>query len=204
MFCGKCGKEINESIKFCPYCGNGINSVEPASQENSAQQEAVIQETPIVQEQQNTAYTPDYAPVYNTTPPAPAKSKAPLIIGIIAGGVTTLIVLIVIIASIIGNAQKNELKRQLLRDWSRVESTGSTYYYLRLDFDGDEVDYSFDGTYVDEELASYDYEVISKNKIYIEDLDKTITVEFNDEKSMMTFTPSLTDGEPSENWFNFE
>lgn len=25
MFCSKCGKEISEEWKACPYCGNEIN-----------------------------------------------------------------------------------------------------------------------------------------------------------------------------------
>ena len=26
MFCGNCGKEINEKTKFCPYCGQAVQS----------------------------------------------------------------------------------------------------------------------------------------------------------------------------------
>lgn len=26
MFCGNCGKEMPDSIKFCPYCGTKLNN----------------------------------------------------------------------------------------------------------------------------------------------------------------------------------
>ena len=47
MFCAKCGKEISEETKFCPYCGaevkknaevNEENDASPAAQENGTNQ----------------------------------------------------------------------------------------------------------------------------------------------------------------------
>ncbi len=35
MFCGKCGKEIENTAKFCPYCGSMINEVVPPSLEET-------------------------------------------------------------------------------------------------------------------------------------------------------------------------
>ena len=26
MFCGKCGKKIEDKVKFCPYCGTPVES----------------------------------------------------------------------------------------------------------------------------------------------------------------------------------
>ena len=29
MFCSKCGKQIGNEVKFCPYCGNAVNGTKP-------------------------------------------------------------------------------------------------------------------------------------------------------------------------------
>ena len=29
MFCSKCGKQIADDVKFCPYCGNAVNGTKP-------------------------------------------------------------------------------------------------------------------------------------------------------------------------------
>ena len=31
MFCSKCGKEINDNVKFCPNCGNAIGQQDSSS-----------------------------------------------------------------------------------------------------------------------------------------------------------------------------
>ena len=33
-FCGNCGKEIKEGIKYCPYCGNATNKTSNTEQSN--------------------------------------------------------------------------------------------------------------------------------------------------------------------------
>ena len=35
MFCPKCGKQIKDGIKFCPYCGNPIANTAQGNQNNS-------------------------------------------------------------------------------------------------------------------------------------------------------------------------
>lgn len=56
-------------------------------------------------------------------------------------------------------------------------------------------------------VATYDYKVISGNKIkvlrYGDDWE-TITIKFNDEKSVMTVSPALTSVDDSEIWVNID
>ena len=41
MFCSKCGKEISEDWKACPYCGNeiNVNATDKAEKEDNPVQE---------------------------------------------------------------------------------------------------------------------------------------------------------------------
>lgn len=41
MYCGKCGKEIADNIKFCPYCG---------ADQNVSQREALPNSKPTLPE----------------------------------------------------------------------------------------------------------------------------------------------------------
>lgn len=68
MFCNKCGKEVNDGVKFCPYCGSSIESnpvaapvvesqpvveAEPAVEPQPVvQPEPVVQPQPVIQPQQ--------------------------------------------------------------------------------------------------------------------------------------------------------
>lgn len=38
MFCGKCGKEVKNTVAFCPFCGNEI----PKEREQPTYKEAVV------------------------------------------------------------------------------------------------------------------------------------------------------------------
>lgn len=105
---------------------------------------------------------------------------------------------------IINEIGKANFKKQLMRDWQSVEVEGTTYYTRELDFSDDEIEYNFDSFYVDDTIATYNYSVISRNKFKIDDEDTIYTVEFNDDKTMMTITPALTSADSSENWFHFD
>lgn len=198
MFCSKCGKEIIEGVRFCAFCGQPVENNAPI------QSETLLNDVPtdeINQEPVAPVYT---QPVYAAPAPVKTGPSKPLIITIICIAAAIIIAVIGIVASsIIKGLGKGDLEKQLLRDWSRVEKTGSSSYYtLVLDFDEDEIEYSFDGTYVDDIISDYDYEIISKDTILVNGY-KEIKIEFNDEKTMMTFTPALTSTDSSENWFNF-
>lgn len=210
MFCSKCGKEIENTSSFCPFCGQPAAAAQPAPTYENAQMpneypRSAPQETPAQYPQgqpapyQQVNYVPQYTPQ-----PAPKKSNKGLILAIVLPCVAVFIVIAILLSSFISKGnEKAQLQEQLLRDWSRVESNDGTYYTLRLDFDDDEIEYIFDSTYVDRTIATYDYEVVSGDTIKVEGFG-TVKIKFNDDKTMMTFTPSITDTEASENWFNFD
>lgn len=216
MFCSKCGKEIDNSNAFCPYCGQPA-ATQPAVTQPITVQPAVTQ--PPMEEPPQTApqqafqnapvqqpmpgYVPQYAPQY-APQPAPEKSKKGLILAIVLPCAAVFTVIIVLLASfIIKSSEKAELQEKLLRDWSRVEYNDGVYYTLILDFSEDEIEYNFDSTYIDRQIATYEYEVISGDTIEVENFGE-IKITFNDDETMMTFTPSLTDTEYSQNWFDLD
>ena len=49
---------------------------------------------------------------------------------------------------IISQISKSNLHKELMRDWSRVESSGGSYYTLELDFSEDEIEYIFDSFFM--------------------------------------------------------
>lgn len=99
---------------------------------------------------------------------------------------------------------KASLQKQLMRDWERVESKNDSFYTLVLDFSKDEIEYNFDSFYFDNTLATYKYRIISNNKFKIDDSDTVYTIDFNDDKTMITITPALTSDDSYENWFHFD
>ena len=119
-----------------------------------------------------------------------------------------IIVIIILIAlTILGYSyfKKQELKELLLKDWERVERISTdNYYTLKLDFSETKILYKFDSIYswLDSTLMTYDYKIINSRKIKIN--DQIYEIEFNEEKTMMTITPSLTDSSTSKSWFNFD
>ncbi len=210
MFCSQCGKEMENTNSFCPYCGQPVAEAQPAPAYENTQMpneypQSAPQETPAQypQGQPSPYQQVNYVPQY-TTQPAPKKSNKGLILAIVLPCVAVFIVIAILLSSFIGKgSEKAQLQKQLLRDWSRVESNDGTYYTLRLDFDDDEIEYIFDSTYVDRTIATYEYEVVSGDTIRVEGFG-TVKIKFNDDKTMMTFTPSITDTQSSENWFNFD
>lgn len=137
---------------------------------------------------------------YTQVPPyAPKKKSAvPLIIGIAAA----CFVLILGGFLMFHQMAKANLQKQLLRDWSRVESSSGTYYTLELDFSDDEIEYIFDSFYYDTTIAVMDYEVISGTQIRVD--GRLHTIEFNDDKTMFTVYPAMTSSDSYEHWFHLE
>lgn len=123
-------------------------------------------------------------------------------------GAALAVVAVIVIMCIYNSVQISNLKKQLLRDWERVESTGSTYYTLGLDFSGNEIDYTFDSSYswLDSTIATYEYKVISGDKIKVKRYGSwdTFKVEFNEDKEMMIITPAVTSTDDEEYWYNFD
>lgn len=106
--CISCGKDLKEGALFCPFCGSRQPS--PAASPAPVQPAAPAQPVQPVQYQAPVRYA---APV----PPPKKKSKAPLIIGIVAGAVLLIVVLILLFVFVIlpifgaggGNASKPQI-----------------------------------------------------------------------------------------------
>lgn len=137
------------------------------------------------------------------TPSFFEKNKKKIIIGVVV------VVAILVVLFIINFVQASNLKKELERDWYRVEGDDSAYILCILDFSDDEVEYRLETGYawLDTTVATYDYKVISGNKIkvlrYGDDWE-TITVEFNDDKTVMTVSPALTSVDKTEIWVNLD
>lgn len=131
------------------------------------------------------------------------KSKKKIVVNCI------LIIIILLLLFLGYNAfQAFKLKAELKRDWLTIEGEDSLYLLI-LDFSDDEIEYKFDSSYswLDSTIATYDYIPISKNKMLVKrysDEWELFTVEFNDEKTMMTVEPALTSIDEKEYWFNFD
>lgn len=78
MFCQHCGKESEETNRFCPYCG------QPVQQSSIPNQKAPSQQPYSVSGQQNQqqygtgGYSPQSSYTYNTTPSAPFSQQLPM------------------------------------------------------------------------------------------------------------------------------
>lgn len=105
------------------------------------------------------------------------------------------------------NQQIGELRTILMtNNWERPEMTdsGSSTYYLKLDFSNNMVDCKFDSVFISEELSTYSYEILDGETIlFTSDYgnDQEITVTFNEDQTMMTFNPALISSDFVENWY---
>lgn len=214
MFCEKCGTQLEEGKSVCPKCG-----FEPGKNENGSTADAVnaAESMPeavaadsadagnIADVSECAVSSSGDAAAVNAVPAAPYAKKKPFFKSL-AFIIPVSVVLVCAIAfCIYWFAGKAALKKELLRDWSNTETLSSgSYYMLELDFSDDSVDYNFFSYYIDRTIATFDYKVISPNKISYGPYDRVISVEFDAEKEMMTFTPAMTSTDSKEYWFNFD
>lgn len=131
------------------------------------------------------------------------KNKKKILFGVI--GVISVLAIFVIVNSI----QALNLKKELMRDWYKVEGEGGSSILCILDFSDKEIEYRLETGYawLDTTVATYDYKVFGKNKIKVlryGDEWETITIEFNEEKSVMTVSPALTSVDDTEIWVNID
>lgn len=121
------------------------------------------------------------------------KKKVIIAICVVAG--------ILAVFFIINTIQVFNLKKELKQEWSRTEGS----IRCILDFSDDEIEYSAKTsfTWMDTTFDVFNYKVISGNKIKVQygDIWRTITIEFNDTKTMMTAKPALTSVKDEEHWF---
>ena len=131
------------------------------------------------------------------------KNKKKIGLGVVA------IVAVALIFFIVNAVQASNLKKELMRDWQTVEGDDGAYILCILDFSENEIEYKLETGYawMDMTVDTYEYKVISGNKIKVKmygDDWETVTVEFNDDKSMMTVSPALTSVDDEEHWFNLD
>lgn len=193
MFCLKCGELIPDGCNYCPKCGekvikNSYSGVETPAQSLSHDDSF----TAVVG-----VVNPDASNVQGPQP----KKKSKVLIGVISSAIIILIVIFVIQA-----AGKASLKKQILRDWSTVETSDGSYYTLELDFSDNEIEYNFGSAYswLNTTISTMEYKIISPTKIKILDYDRVISIEFNDDKTMMICTPAITSTDATEYWFQFD
>lgn len=123
----------------------------------------------------------------------------------IVGAIVTVFLIVFVVNSI----QASNLKKQLMRDWEKVEGDKGSYIICILDFSDDEIEYRVETGYrwMDTTIATYDYKVVSGNKIKVNRFGndwETVEIEFNDDKTMMTVTPALTSVDDEEQWFHID
>ncbi len=182
IFCPKCGEAIPENSTKCPQCGEKLVKEE---------EQAVIYAS-----QANVNTEASAAEVKTRT-----FSKIPKWIGF---AIASVVILGAVFLGV-NETGKASLKKELLRDW--VYTDGSILKVL--DFSDDEVEYRLETGYswMDTTLGTYDYKIVSRNKIKIKmygDKYNTYTIEFNDDRNMITVTPAITSTDSEENWFNFD
>lgn len=95
MFCGKCGKEVPDESRFCPFCAEELEPEQPAAPAPSLEATARLQP-----QQPPTAVAPPQQPVAPAPPeytaaPAPAKSSG-------SGALIAILVVVGLLVLVIG------------------------------------------------------------------------------------------------------
>ncbi len=175
MFCMRCGQAIPDNSEICPLCG--------ADLERDDQQAVVY------------ASQKEIESISSDNPNKKKMSKNMLLI---LSGVAVLSVIIMVVFGI----QKNNLKKELQKDWLDTDGT----ILKVLEFSDDEVEYRLETGYgwLDTTLFTEKYKVVSGNKIKVQIFGEnweTYAIEFNDDKTVMTISPAMTSTDESENWY---
>jgi uncharacterized membrane protein YvbJ len=190
MFCNNCGELIPDGSAFCLKCGK---KVEKGSASTPTEETATI----VYAEKEGNS---DNAVIVNAEE-ITATKKAPWYKKKIFGGAISVVAVAFVAFIIYWSVGMANLKKQLLRDWSTVDSENGSSYILELDFSNDTIDYNFYGGILNDTIDTMEYKVISPNKIKILDYDRVITIEFNDDKTMMIASPAITSTDSIEYWF---
>ncbi|MEG1525887.1 MAG: hypothetical protein RR475_12885, partial [Clostridia bacterium] len=97
------------------------------------------------------------------------------------------------------------LKKAIVKEWYDTDGT----IIKVLEIDDDEIEYRLETGYswMGTTLGSYDWKVISGNKIKINRFadDSTIfTIELNEDKNILKVTPAITSTDASETWYHID
>ena len=177
MFCMKCGEAIPDGSEMCPKCG--------ASLKDEVSEQAVIYAS-----QKSEDVTSDV-----TT--APQKKFSKKVVGIVAACLC-----IVAVFLVVNGIGKANLKKALVKEWYALDDP----IIKVLDIENDEIEYRLETGYswLDTSLGSYDWKVISSNKIKVNrfrDEYEIYTIELNSEQNILTIYPAFTSTNDSETWY---
>lgn len=177
MFCMKCGEAIPDGSGSCPKCGFNLNM--------ESNDQAVIY-----------AFQEETLDSGNT----PAKKRSRTLKIAVAAIASVLILFIGISA-----AGRAILKKQLVKEWYDMEGS----LIKVLDIDDKEIEYRVETGYkwMDETLSTYEWKVVSGNKIKIKiagNIYKIFVVKLDKNKNVMTLTPALTSLDEKEIWIHID
>lgn len=177
MFCMKCGEAIPDGSEICPKCGANLK-------------DEMSEQTVVYASQKSEDVTSDI-----TTSQQKKSSKK--VVGIV--GACLCIVAVFLVVNGIGKAN---LKKALVKEWYALEDS----IIKVLDIEDDKIEYRLETGYswLDTSLGSYDWKVISGNKIKVNrfgDEYETYTIELNDDRNVLTISPAFTSTDDSETWY---
>lgn len=119
MFCNRCGKKLDDGVRFCHHCGAPV--AVPAAGSTPAA-EPVVDSTPVTEPvvdstpAANTApAAPVYTPPVSAGTPAPRKSHTGLIIGIIAGCAAVVALVVTLLLTGVFSSPKTRVMKALLK-----------------------------------------------------------------------------------------
>lgn len=178
MFCLKCGEAIPDGSTVCPQCGAEL----AADNDN-----------------QTVVYASQREPSISTMPKPTKRLPKKLLYCIIA------VVCIVIAVFAVNEVTKANLKKTLIKEWYDVNDS----IIKVLDVGEDNMEYRLETGYswMDTSLGNYEWKPISGNKIKIKrfnDKYETYTIEFNDDKDVLTISPAITSADSSETWYHID
>lgn len=181
--CTGCGQESPRGARFCKRCGKNLD------EENFV-----------------------YGGNNGINQSKKSRNRIILILTIcviaLAAVVTTGVLLLHLRKDGIMEKRKEELKQALKKDWEFIDGDEDSYVICILDFSENEIEYRVETgfSWMDSTLATFEYKVVSGDKIKVKRYgnEETFTIEFNDDKSMMTVRPALTSVDDVEYWFNFD
>lgn len=178
MFCLKCGEAIADNSENCPKCGACL------TEEN--------EEQAVVYASQKC----DTAPTQSSVKKKISKKF------LVSLGVIFCCAIVFLAISGIGKAN---LKKAIVKEWYDTDGT----IIKVLEIDDDEIEYRLETGYswMGTTLGSYDWKVISGNKIKINRFadDSTIfTIELNEDKNILKVTPAITSTDASETWYHID
>ncbi len=129
-FCTNCGAKLEDMSVFCPNCGNRVAAPAPVAEPAPA---------PVVEPAPMPAFEPAPAPVFEPTPapvvepPKKKKSKAPLILGIVAGVLVVAIVAVIVLSSFVTAPIKTYLEVELAGNFDKIEELAPAAYWDHLE-----------------------------------------------------------------------